>query len=195
MTVTVELKNNLVSSGFEEYPPIAMEDAYDKLENPPPYGKFIKPIQKATKDYDRLWSLQLSIIHHFAEFPYIYKTCFTDRAFYYMLEKYAHLELEIKEFLKELKSTGDQKVKEYYTSNGFDFQGEFNINVFDLLREDFEKYRPIAEQRYQQYVEQYGDDFSLLTDDVTDYFAGYKDALKKAKKDRAELKKKQQAGV
>ncbi len=186
----LELKAQLIDNGFMPYPPVRLEMDYDEMENPPPFGKFEKPLRQAVPEFDRIWERQLGVLQHFSEFKLIFSNCFTDRAFYYLMDRYAHLELEIKEFSKVLNSASNQLTKEYYRSRGFDKLNK--LNMFDIMREDFERIHPEAAQRYQDYVSLRGDPVGLFKENIPDYLREYKTAVKRAKEERDKIKKNQQ---
>lgn len=187
MSNTVTYIEEMVEKGLTEYPLIRKEVEYDTLENPPSFPKYMKKYQQNEKEFDMLWKQCLGIKQLFRDFSFIYRTCFTDTSFYKMLETYAEIEMAIKSFNKDLKKC-NPVVKEYYSNEGFcEF---FNINVFDLIKKDYETYYPIAKERHKEYVNKYVDVIPVLNDDVTDYLKEYKNAIKKVKSKRDASNKK-----
>lgn len=181
MSVTVEIRNTIVSQGINEYPLIRREVEYEEMENPPSFPKFMKNYQKNQQQFDSLWKQCLNIVQHFRDFDFLYRTCFSDTTFYKMLEMYAEIDLDIKEFNKSVKKC-DQVVKEYYNSQ--EFSDFFNINVFDLIKQDYETYYGIAKVRHTEYLNKYPDAIQVLNDNTTDYLKEYKNAIKRVKAKR-----------
>lgn len=187
----LELKQSLIERGFIDYPPIQLEEEYDRMENPPPFNKFEKTIRQASKEFDDIWERQLSVNNHLGEFGLVLSNCFTDRAFYYLMDRYAHLELEIKEYSKALNKASHPTTKKYYSERGFDSLGK--TNIFDIMRSDFEVAHVQARTRYEEYLVDHEDIVGLFKEEIEDYLSHYKQALKNAKSERDKIKKKSEA--
>lgn len=184
MSRTVSLRDRLIRQGFTVYPPNALENAYDEMESPPPFEKYMKPARKNAKQFDTLWKMNLALVQLFRDFEFLYRNCFTDTTFYYMLEVYAEIELSIKDFNKELKKS-DQFVKQYYQNS--EFSDFYQLNVFDLIREDYAHYSDIGDELHERYLRNYPNAVPVKKGTMEEYIKEYKNALKnvKSKRDRS----------
>ena len=188
MSKLLELLDYAKNSGFSDFPPIAFEVEYDEMGNPPPFGKYMKPVNRTYSLFNTVWLKQLEYVQTFHNMKYLFDSIFTDQGMLSLLKMVANIEIESKELDKAIKAAGDPFVKEYYTKRGYD--SVVKQNMFDLLRSDLEEYYPLFKERYDDYKDQYTtSEFNHFTMELSDVLGEYKNVLKAEKEERKKKSK------
>lgn len=185
----LKFKQQLVSSGFLEYPINELDEKYYTEHGKPPAGKYAKMLGRATPIANRVWKQSLTVKSKLHDAGFITKYPVTDRSFYYFVELVAALDIEVQELNKEIKKTKQEaELAEYYTQ----FADILKTNFFvDILAPDIDSMLHKGTEIVATWQENTPAHPDLMVDqeDVLSY---YKSALKSAKEARKKLTKLQE---
>lgn len=177
----LNLKAELVADNFGDYPPILLEWEATQGRDDVPVGNLMKRLGKLSKPFNETWGHHLKVLDAMRDLRYLHNTVFNRRGLESLVEQYAMLDHRLKGLNKAVKQQKNfPEVGEYYQR--FDYLLE--MNVFDLMREDFLALQELAEARYESIVKQSPDhDWSRVEATLHEADLGgcYKEAVKKAK--------------
>lgn len=141
---TLQLQEQLHADFFPAFPPIQIEWEVTDGKDDAPLGKVGKQLHKAMPAFSQTWKEQLNVMAAFREFPFLFRTVFTEEGVSSLMKEFVGLEVAIKALNKAIKAHKQHPiVDEYYQR--FDYLTQ--MNTFDIMKDDMAVVIPKASQR------------------------------------------------